>query len=568
MAKSSRRRQDLPVERPRANTPLLFLMLLLVPLFGGYYNFFVLAWGAALLLLLGWTVRSAGTLRLPVGVEAWCLYGLCACHLLTVPFGVSWGMAFTGFLRTAVWALFFIYAASYSQEERRQILDAVAYEGAILSLLATAAFLYDSAAGVASRNGRIDGLFQYANAWALFQLICLILLLLKDRRRSIDWAAMAVLVCGIYLSGSRGIFLLFLFMALGWGGWSALREKKILPVALGALGVVAIGALAVVFSGGLVLDRLRAITLTSSSLNGRLLYDLDGLQMLLRHPLGVGRGGYLYIQPLEQTGVYTLRSIHNEYLQAALDGGVLAGVLLAGLMAALLFRKGAPLRERAVVFAIAAHCLIDFDLHFTAVVFLLLLCGSGGKCRQISLPRRPVLVAGTALALMFGYFAAAYYMDFTGRAKAAYTMFPADLSLAENYLQTFSTVEQAEPMADRIIQMSPLSMVAWDCKFGAAARRADLPAMVEAKYNYLRLNRYRGEVYEEFTALLENACAQGSQEELSRYLTVTENVIQQLEEVNRTTSPLAYRIVDKPQLGFSGEILERLHQRKERLQDP
>ena len=50
------------------------------------------------------------------------------------------------------------------------------------------------------------------------------------------------------------------------------------------------------------MDRLRAITLTSSSFNGRLLYDLDGLQMLLRHPLGVGRGGYLYIQPLEQTG--------------------------------------------------------------------------------------------------------------------------------------------------------------------------------------------------------------------------------------------------------------------------
>ena len=113
MAKSSRRRQDLPVERPRTNTPLLFLMLLLVPLFGGYYNFSVLAWGAALLLLLGWTVHSTGALRLPMGVEAWCLYGLCACHLLTVPFGVSWGMAFTGFLRTAVWALFFIYAASF-----------------------------------------------------------------------------------------------------------------------------------------------------------------------------------------------------------------------------------------------------------------------------------------------------------------------------------------------------------------------------------------------------------------------------------------------------------------------
>lgn len=562
------KKRAIPAERPRTNTPLLFLLLLIIPLFGGYYNFSVLACGAALVLLLCWTVYTSGTLRLPVGPEAWCLYSLCACHLVTVPFAVSPGMAFTGFLRTAVWVLFFIYAASYSQEERKQILDAVAYEGAILSLLATAAFLYNSAAGVASRNGRIDGLFQYANTWALFQLICLILLLLKDRRRKIDWAAMAVLVCGIYLSGSRGIFLLFLFMALVWGGWSVLREKKLLPVALGALGILVIGALAVALSGGLVLDRLRAITLSSSSLNGRLLYDLDGLRMLLRHPLGVGRGGYLYIQPLEQTGVYTLRAIHNEYLQAALDGGVLAGVFLAGLAACLLFRKGAPLRERAVVFAVAAHILIDFDLHFSAVAFLLLLCGSGGKCRQISLPRRPLLISGALLALAFGYFTAAYYMDFTGRAKTAYTMFPADLSLAENYLQTFSTVEQAEPIADRIIASTSLSMVAWDCKFGAAAGRADLPAMVEAKYHYLRLNRYRGEVYEAFTSLLENACAQGSQEELSQYLTVTRNVIQQLEEVNNTTSPLAYRIVDKPQLEFSGEILGRLQQIEERLRHP
>ena len=220
-----------------------------------------------------------------------------------------------------------------------------------------------------------------------------------------------------------------------------------------------------------------------------------------------------------------------------------------------------------MVFAIAAHSFIDFDLHFSAVAFLLLLCGSGGTCRRISLPRRPALISGALLALVFGYFSTAYFMDFTGQAKAAYTMFPADLSLAENYLQTFSTVEQAEPTADRILESTPLSMVAWDCKFGAAARRADLPAMVEAKYRYLRLNRYRGEVYEGFTALLENACAQGSREELSRYLTVTRSVMQQLEEVNHTTSPLAYRIADKPQLDFSGEILERLHQIEERLRN-
>lgn len=553
------KKRTLPAaERPRTNTPLLFLLLLLIPLYGGYYNFSVLLWGAALALLLVLTARSSGVLRLPAGPEAWCLYGICACHLLTVPFAVSPGMAFTGFLRTAVWALFFVYAAAYSQEERRLILDAVAWEGALLSLLATAAFLYDRAAGAASRNGRIDGLFQYANTWALFQLVCLILLLLKDRRRRLDWAAMGVLVCGIYLSGSRGIFLLFLFLALAWGARSVCTEKKILPAALAGGGAVLIGALSVVFSGGLVLDRLRAITLSSSSLNGRLLYYLDGIRMLLRHPLRLGRGGYLYLQPLEQTGVYTLRAIHNEYLQAALDGGIPAGVLTAGLAIALLLRRGAPLRERAVVFAVCAHALIDFDFQFSSVVFLLLLCGTGGKCRVFRPGRRPLLAAGTAAALVFGYFSAVYFLDFSGRAEEAYAMYPADLSLAENYLQTFTSAEEAEPLADRITERTALSMVAWDCKFAAAAARADLPAMVEAKYQYLCLSRYRGGVYLDFVSLLENACAQGSPEELSRYQTLAQNVIQQLEEVNRTTSPLAYRIADKPQLEFSGEVLRRL----------
>ena len=546
-----------PAQRPRTNTPLLFLLLLLIPLYGGYYNFSVLLCGGVLALLLALEIRTSQALRLPAGPEAWCLYGICACHLLTVPFAVSPGMAFTGFLRTAVWVLFFLYAAAYSQEERRLILDAAAWEGVLLSLLATAAFLYDRAAGAASRNGRIDGLFQYANTWALFQLICLILLLGKERCGRLDWAAMGVLVCGIYLSGSRGIFLLFLFLALAWGARSAAREKKILPAALAGLGIAAIGALAAVLSGGLVLDRLRAITLSSSSLNGRLLYDLDGLRMLLRHPLGVGRGGYLYLQPLEQTGVYTLRAIHNEYLQAALDGGILAGVLTAALAAALLFRKNVPLRERAVVFAVCAHTCIDFDFHFSSIVFLLLLCGSGGKYRNISVSRRAA-GAGALAVLVFGYFTAVYFLDFSGRAEAAYTMYPADLSLAESYLQTFSSAEEAEPLANRIAEQTPLSMVAWDCKFGAAARRADLPAMVEAKYHYLLLSRYRGEVYLDFVSLLENACAQGSPEELSRYQTLAQNVIQQLEEVNRTTSPLAYRIADKPQLEFSGEVLRRL----------
>lgn len=562
---ASKHREPLPRSKPRQNTPLLFLLLLLIPAYGGYYNFTVLLAGVILIPLLVHSALRSGAFLLPTGPEAWCLYGLCTCMLLSVPFAISTGMAFTGFLRCAVWVLFFLYAATYTPEERRQILDTVAYEGAILCLLTIAAFLWDKADGIQDVNGRVDGLFQYANTWSVFLLVCLLLLALREKRRPVDWPAMAVLLCGIFLSGSRGVFLLLFLMGAGYGLWYALRRRKLLPLLLGFGGTVLIGGLAVLLSGGMVLRRLQAITLSSSSLNGRLLYCLDGLRMILSHPLGLGRGGYLYFQPLEQTGVYTLRFIHNEYLQAALDGGWLAGLLTAALVLLLLFRKRAGPRERAVVFAVAAHAFIDFDFQFTAVVFLLLLCGTGGKVRSIPVTRRlPALLAAAALTLGLGYFSAVYFLDFAGRSDAAYTLFPADLSLAENRLQHFASVEAAVPTADRILSSTDLSMLAWDCKYADAVRRGDYPAMAEAKYHYLRLNPYRGEVYEDFTLLLENACAQGSPQELSQYISLARSAIQQLEEVNEKTSPLAYRIAEKPDLTFSTDLLARLYSITER----
>lgn len=545
--------------KPRENTPLLFLLLILIPLFGGYYNFSVLLSGAVLVLLLLHTARRSGGLTLPTGPEAWCLYALCLAALAAVPFALSPGMAFSGFLRTAVWVLFFLYAATYSGRERQAILDTVAYEGAILSLLTILLFLYDAIAGVPDANGRIDGPFQYANTWSLFLLVCLILLAGKQARSKWDYPAMATLLAGVYLSGSRGTFLLLLPLALGYGVWYGATKRRWLPLALGCVGVAAVGVLAVLLSGGMVLERLSAITLSSSSLNGRLLYYLDGLRMIAYHPLGVGRGGYLYLQPLYQTGVYTLKFIHNEYLQAALDGGVLSGFLTLALMACLFFRRGASGRERAVVFAVAAHAMIDFDFQFTAVVLLLLLCGSGGRTRRVPVPQKaPAALAGAALTLMFGFFSAIYLLDFAGQPAAAYTLFPADLALAENKLQSCAGVDDAQPVAEHILSITDTSMLAWDCRFAAAAQAADAHGMVRAKFQYLRLNPYRGEVYQDFTALVEESSASCSPAELDEYQTLAQAVIHQIEEVNRNTSPLAWRIADQPDLDFIADVTPRL----------
>ena len=66
----------------RKNAPLLLLMLALTPLYGGYHNFSVFLAGLAIVPLLYAAWRRGGMV-LPCGVEAWCLYGIWACMVLT-----------------------------------------------------------------------------------------------------------------------------------------------------------------------------------------------------------------------------------------------------------------------------------------------------------------------------------------------------------------------------------------------------------------------------------------------------------------------------------------------------
>ena len=551
-----------PKVKIRHNTPLLFIVLLSALVHGGYYNFFAFLCGAVLTGLIVYQAYKEQKILIPTGLTAWCLCGLCLCQLVTMPFAVSAGMAFAGFLRIFVWLLFFVYAHSYTREERHLILDTVAYEGAILALFSIIGFVYDRIAGINDLNGRIDGSFEYANTWALFQLLCLVFLLLRKNRKAIDYPAIGVLLCGIFLSGSRGTLLLLVLLAVFAAGYYAIVKKKLLPILLGLVGVVGMLVLASRASGGMVLERIRGISLSSSTLLGRILYWKDGIRLLWEHPMGLGRGGYLYIQAPEQTGIYILRHVHNEYLQMALDGGILAGVLMVVLVMGLLWKKQKTIREYAAIFLIGAHSLIDFDLQFSAVVFLLLLCGTEEKTKEIK-PAKPGLlprIGAGCLALLFCYVSLGYYLHLGGNYAASRKLLPGDLEIAEDYMLSLGEPALAEPIADEIIAKTDLSMLAWDCKFAAAEQRQDMEQMVHAKYQYLVLNPYRGTVYEEFADVLEAAYAQGSPREQTAYREYAEQAMVLLETVMERTDPLAYEIIDKPDFGFSNTLLARLSQ--------
>ncbi len=542
----------------RDNPPLAYIMLLLPLLWGGYYNFIVLLMGGILVCLMAYSVVITGKLRIPGIIDTLALLGILLGNIIACFTGVSGGMAFVGVLRVVVWCLFCMYLCTYNYMEKQYVLKIVSYEGAGLALLTIILYFNDIRQGVVDANGRIDGLFEYANTWALFLLVCLITLATKKPCCLVDWVSIAVLVAGIYFSGSRGIFLLLLPLMFVYGLWHLWRFRRLSVVILGVIGLIALGLIVNYLTQGMVLSRIQAISLTSSSVNGRILYYLDGLSIVKSNPLGIGYGGYLYMQPLYQTGAYTVKYVHNGYLQMTLDGGLLAGISMVVLILHCMFKKGITSKERLVVGVIALHMCIDFDSEFFVIVAILLLCGCGAECKELSLsPKLATGVLGT-IGLLMVYMTGVYYFDFSGQADRAYSGMPWDLSLAEKQIQNCGTHDEIQELAHEICETTQLSMLAWDGLFLSAQEENDWEMMLDSKFHYLLLNPYRGEVFVDMIALMERGILEDDIVLQNLICNYAQETLAFLKSVQERTHTLAYALVESPEWDFVTDASTRL----------
>lgn len=523
----------------RQNTPLLWLMSLGLLLSGLYHLAFAFAFGTVVLWSLSLSIHSTGFLRLPPKQHGipWCLLGLG--HLFALPFALNPGQAWGGLFRLAIAFFFSLLLLYYSQEERRWLLDCLATMASILSGLCCLAYAWDSLALRSNLNGRLDGLFQYANSWGLYLLCFFAWILLRDRQKH-KWLALSSLALGIFLTGSRTVLIVWLGLLCYLLCRKKLHfSKKTYLFATGAF--VALLLLANQLMGGLLLWRLGSSFLESSSVNGRLLYALDAVKMLWEHPMGLGRGGYLYLQPLYQTGVYITHYVHNEYLQMALEGGILGGLGFLWLVFSLW--KHSPQPEKLMVALMALHIALDFDTQYLWLFWLLLLWGAPQEYRSLSLPSLPQKLLTGVFSLVFVGFSWVYFLDFHGYHQKTYELYPWDVSLAETHLQH---AEDKLPLAQDILARSAYSPLAWD----AVATYAQGEEQLYARYRHLELSPYREESYRELLALLERQQALFPQvaQELAQEASLL------LERTQSNTSPLAYRIYDKADFSWAEEI--------------
>lgn len=354
-------------------------------------------------------------------------------------------------------------------------------------------------------------------------------------------------------------------------------------------GRLAVGAVffAAVFAGVIWLTgdsasvgRITTFSLTNSTLVGRLLYVWDALPLLLKHPFGMGYLGYYYMENEIQTGVYTVRYIHNDLMQLGLDiGWIPMGIYLFA-VGKTLFCRNVSATKRLVTAVIFIHSLLDFDYSYTVILVIVLLIMEDVRWKPapdsesrkqkrwdfmsgktFSVKREYVLVLSGILMLLSAYMTVPLLAAYMEQPSLAVTWYPWYTEEQLKLLSQSEDVEEVDALADRILSQNDTCALAYQAKAMTAYCRDDYEGVMKWQKEAITRDYFRYEVYLDYAYMLyegmlykeeENPVLSGKcREELGR-------IPEYLSEAEGKISRLGSMIDDQPQLSVDEAMAELL----------
>lgn len=545
----------------------LWWMMVFSPLATGLFYEWMSGLAVIFLIAYLFFLSKSGGLKLPMSLSLLAASALPLCYGLTAFWAVDRGEALLGFVKFLPLPLFALAAAQFSPEQRQDLLRQVPFCGALVTIVTFFLSMIPSIGGYFTVAGRLCGTFQYPNTFALFLLTGVIAAVAGKKASVARLLCTAVLIFGIFQSGSRTAFIL---LAITLAALIFLvPDKRVKIILAGFFGTGVLLSLGYVWLTGNFVTVGRYLTgfWESSTFLGRILYFKDSLPVIVSHPFGLGYNGYHYLQGSFQTGVYSLAFIHNDFLQILLDVGWLPCLLLLSALAYSLFSKSTGAAQKLMLLGICAHSLFDFNLQFIYIFFLLILtmkldCEKGG---MLCLPRSAsamaaLLLCGTAL-----YFTTASLLFFFHNYSGAVSLYPAYTSAWQALLPQASTAEEMDDIADRILAVNKSVSLAWSAKARAAFSAGDFTTVIAAKEKAISLSRYELTEYLDYFYMLQEAekLYTGAGDEGSARICREKlrSIPAMLDSVKKGSDPLAWEIDEKPSLELPREyrdILEKL----------
>lgn len=528
-------------------TGIVFICVLC---WGGFFDFAAIAMGAVFEILLLIRIQRRKELLLPKGwvLYAGLIFSISALGAMITAFDK--GTAWIGILRiVSVWCFGLLWMNA-SDEEQRETFEAIPLSGAVLNLVSITAWFIPGLKDRFFSAGRLWGTMQYANTWALFLLIGLIILLGKEKTGRDEWIQAGILLLGIIMTGSRSVFVLTII----FGGWLFLRSKADKKVKALAVGIVIAAAAVIQLMMGLDLGRLADISLNSSTLNGRLLYWQDALKLITGHPMGVGYLNYYFMQPQIQTGYYFTKNVHNDLLQFMLDDGVIAAVVIVIFVGYGLYSKKNDSSHKLVLLVLALHSLFDFNLEFMVMTGILVMCMPAAEQKKVTVKMSAGVAAAGCLCL---YFAAALGADYFGNTNLSLAMYPYN-TMASQKLLSSEDKTVAVKAAERIVRENGMMAEAYETLLQQAVENKDYERAVSLENDMLKCAGYNLYYYNQAVLMLshglDSAVRCGDLDNGQAILSEIQSIPDKLEQLKERTTERAWKLYDQPTFDLDENI--------------
>ncbi len=538
---------------------LEIILLLSFVFIGGFHDYLSCVLSVLLLTYLFFKVRKEKAISLQINTLTIAVFGLILCYGLSIFWAVDKGMAFVGFLKFLP-LLFYLFALQQSKS-CKNILQILPYFAALLAGGTMLFSLVPFSKDFLLVAGRLAGTFQYPNTFALFLLISELLLFKKEKFKGFDYLALAVLIGALLYTGSRAVFVLFLFSNVWLVLLRASKKQRIWLIGGLAATAALFVAIAVFSPEGTILSRYLKIDFAQSTFIGRFLYMQDALPLLLKNPLGLGYFGYLYSQGAVQTGVYNVSFVHNDFLQIALDAGIIAAILVLAAIGEFLLKKKNSFIDKLIVGVFFLHTLFDFNLQFIGMFLLLLLLLYEDKGREYRFHLTFAFPAAVLLVAMINlYMSVPLALTQCMAYAASDQLYPYYTRNKVIMLQEQKDVYRAAEIADALLQYNEQYYAPYSIKAKCCYAQGDFLGLMQNKRKVFERNRFGAEEYQEYGMMLVNGiCAyeqQGdhaSADVLRKELSSLQNLLQ---ENAKKISKFGGMIKDQPLTDLPENLLK------------
>ena len=525
-------------------------------LWGGFYEFTAAFFSICLLFVLVICISSKKRIYIACSKEACGIYLLLFLYCVSIFFAKDKGMAVLGVFRILCGCLYLVALSQMEEEKVQKLTGLIPITGCMMVCISAIIYFIPKLEGFLFNAQRLGGTFQYSNTCALYFLLGIIVLCYSSKFQKREGVETGILLIGIILTGSRSVFVLCVLSIIYLLSTKImLRKKMLLPICMCSAIVIA----GIVVNSAAI-ARLGKMSWLSSTLVGRILYWQDALSLLAKHPFGLGYMGYFYMQPQIQTGNYTVKYVHNDFLHIGLDAGWIAMAVLVVIVVLSLFSQRIGAMQKHMMVLIALHGAFDFDLQFLSMFYIFIMCINLEAKKEICCSKQLLNVIGVICIGMTGYFTVALGAHYFGAENLSLQLYPCYTEAKKEKIIDVSG--DTYKTADELIEKNGMLADAYAVKAGQYIKEGKYKRAMESLDLMLNCAGYNAEYYNQYVLCLSIGLNQAIQENemktAQEILECVQSVPERIETREMKTSKLGYMIKDKPKIEVNNEIAEYL----------